>query len=332
MIDQRFYALGAPRPIRELAIGYEIGGDADSLVQSASPADRAGPLDLCYVEKINAPLQSAPAVCVIRPAAAHLAPRASALVLSDQPRAAFARLAAKLISLRIHEGAAAIHPEARFEANVRIGPNAVIGQGAYIGEGADIGPGAVIGPGVAIGRRTRIGANCVVQCALIGDEVTIFAGVVIGEPGFGVAGDGQGLVDVPHYGRVVIQDRCSIGANSTIDRGVFDDTQIGEETKIDNLCHIAHQVTIGRGVRMAAYGGISGSTVIGDNVTMGGRVGIGDHRTVGEGALLAAGSAVLQDVPAGETWGGYPAKPIRKFLRETAWLARKASGARDGRE
>jgi UDP-3-O-[3-hydroxymyristoyl] glucosamine N-acyltransferase len=113
---------------------------------------------------------------------------------------------------------------------------------------------------------------------------------------------------------------------------VFDDTFIAEDAKIDNLCQIAHNVTMGRGALLVAFGGISGSTIIGDRVMMGGRVGVSDHRKVGAGAVLAAGSAVLQDVPAGEKWAGYPAKPIRKWMREAAWLNKKASRARDGGE
>jgi UDP-3-O-[3-hydroxymyristoyl] glucosamine N-acyltransferase len=83
---------------------------------------------------------------------------------------------------------------------------------------------------------------------------------------------------------------------------------------------------------MAAFAGISGSTRINDGALLGGRVGIADHRLIGEGAVLAAGAAIMHDVPAGETWAGYPAKPIRRWLRETAWLGRKASGARDGKD
>jgi len=332
MIDARFYESLGARSARMLASGLEVGGDAERLVGGVAAAEAAGPDDLCYLEKAREPLTTAPAACIVSPASAHLAPRAGALILSDRPRAAFARLANALVAPRAHEGAAAVHPTARLEANVTLGPNVVIGQDAEIGEGAVIGANTVIGPGVAIGRRTRIGANATIGFALIGDDVSILAGAVIGEAGFGVAGDAGGMVDVPHFGRVIVQDRVTIGANTTIDRGVFEDTVIGEEAKIDNLCQIAHQVTIGRGVLIAAFGGISGSTVIGDYVMAGGRVGVGDHRKVGARAVLAAGSAVLQDVAAGETVGGYPARPMRKFLRETAWLSRKASGARNGGE
>ena len=330
MIDPRFYEALGPLTVRALAPSAEIGGDADALVASAAPSDRAGPNDLCYYDaKRGKPLESAPAACVIPTAMAHLAPNAKALILADNARAVFARLVPSLARARTFNPGQAIDPAAQIEEGVRIGPGAVIGAGAQIGADAEIGPNAIIGPGVAIGRRTRIGANASISFALIGDDVNILAGAVIGEQGFGVARDASGPVDVPHLGRVIIQDRVTIGANSCVDRGVFDDTTIGEGAKIDNLCHVAHNCTIGRGVLIAAFGGISGSTQLGDGVTLGGRVGIADHRKIGAGATLAGGAAVFQDVPPGEVWSGYPAKPLRKWLREAAWLSRKAAGARN---
>lgn len=335
MIDPRFYEALGPVTVRALAPSADIGGDAERLVSSAAPANRAGPEDLCYYEpgKKGAPLETAPAACVIPAAMAHLAPNAGALILADNARSMFARLVVNLARPRsFAHGAPAIDPTAKFEEGVRLGPGAVIGANVVIGAGTEIGPNAVIGPGVTIGRRSRIGSNASIGFALIGDDVTILAGAVIGEQGFGVAGDASGLIDVPHFGRVVIQDKATIGANTTVDRGVFDDTTVAEAAKIDNLCQIAHNVIIGRGAMMASFAGISGSTVIGDGVTMGGRVGIADHRHIGAGATLAGGAGVIQDVPPGEVWCGYPAKPIRKWLREVAWLSRKVDGARNAGE
>ncbi len=332
MIDPRFYEALGPVTVRALVPSGEIGGDADRQVSGAAGADEAGPNDLCYYEprgKRAVALSTAPAACVIAPALAHLAPNAAALILAERPRAMFARLVPSLVRPRGFSGAVAIDPSARLEDNVRIGAGVVIGPGVQIGADTIIGPNAVIGAGVTIGRRSRIGARVSIGFSLIGDDVNILAGAVIGEQGFGVAGDASGPVDVPHLGRVIIQDRVTIGANSCIDRGVFGDTTIGEDVKIDNLCHIAHNCTIGRGALIAAFAGISGSTIVGDGVTMGGRVGVADHRNIGKGATLAGGAAVFQDVPAGEVWSGYPAKPLRKWLREAAWLSRRAAGARD---
>ena len=190
----------------------------------------------------------------------------------------------------------------------------------------------MIGPGVAIGRDCRIGANVTVGFALIGDRVTLSAGVRIGEPGFGAAVSSQGPVDVPQLGRVILQDNVTVGANSCIDRGAYDDTVIGENTKIDNLCMVGHNCVIGRSCLMAAHTGLSGSVTVGDGVMFGGKAGVGDHLTIGEGARVAAGAGVLQDIPKGETWSGYPAKPLRQSLREAIWLAKQASGkARAGK-
>lgn len=330
MIDPRFYEALGPVTVRALSPSGDIGGDAERLVASVAPAARAGPNDLCYYEgKKAAVLENAPAACILSPAQAHLAPKSGALIFAERPRSVFARLVPMLFRPRGFAMGPDIDPEARLEEGVRVAPGAVIAAGAHIGAGAEIGPNAVIGPGVTIGRRTRVGARVSIAFSLVGDDVNILAGAVIGEQGFGVAGDASGPIDVPHLGRVIVQDRVTIGANSTIDRGVFDDTIIGEGAKIDNLCHVAHNCTIGRGVLIAAFGGISGSTSVGDGSTLGGRVGIADHRVIGPGATLAGGATVFQDVPAGEVWSGYPAKPLRKWLRESAWLSRKAAGARN---
>ncbi|MGE0044796.1 MAG: UDP-3-O-(3-hydroxymyristoyl)glucosamine N-acyltransferase [Hyphomonadaceae bacterium] len=335
MIDSRFYETLGPVTVRALSSGLHAEGEVDREIRSLAPLSRATPFDLAYFDAPapRSPLEAAPGACIVRAEAVHATPRALAHIVSPSPRATFARIAQKLVRPRIAAiEQAGVHPDAQLEPGVAVGAGAVIGPGAQIGEGARIGPNTVIGPGVAIGRRTRIGANCVIAFALIGDDVQIFSGVVIGEAGFGVTGDSEGVVDVPHFGRAIVQDRVTIGSNSCVDRGQFDDTIIGEEAKIDNLCHIGHNVTVGRRTLIAAYGGISGSTTIGDDVRMGGRVGVSDHRTIGDGASLAGGSAVLQDVPAGETWGGYPAKPARLWMREIAWLKSKVSGKRDDRK
>jgi UDP-3-O-[3-hydroxymyristoyl] glucosamine N-acyltransferase len=130
----------------------------------------------------------------------------------------------------------------------------------------------------------------------------------------------KGHYKVRQVGRVIIQDHVEIGANTTIDRGALKDTIVGEGTKIDNLVQIAHNVVIGRHCVIVAQSGISGSTVLEDFVAMGGQCGTIGHIRIGFGAQIAAQSGVVSDVPAGERWGGYPAKPVTSWGREVAFL------------
>ena len=331
MLDSRFYVSNGPLPVEALFAGAQITGDRATMLSSGAALDEAGPADLAYLDGKPAGAIAVRAGAVVTSARnAALVEGAAAVIISSHPRAAFAEALARLVSVRpFQERAPAIAPDVAIEPGARLAPGVVIGHGARIGADTEIGPNAVIGPGVAIGRRCRIGAGVSIRCALIGDNVTILPGAVIGEAGFGVAAGPSGAVDVPHIGRVVIQDGATLGAGVAVDRGLFADTVISECAKIDNLSHIAHNVVVGRNVVMAAFAGISGSSRIGDGAMLGGRAGVADHLTIGAGAQIAAGSAVLTDVPPKAAFGGYPAKPLRRFLRENAWLSRAASPSSD---
>jgi UDP-3-O-[3-hydroxymyristoyl] glucosamine N-acyltransferase len=329
VIDPRFYEVPQPLSASDIAslLGVSVvRGDAATVVSSLAPASRAGKLDLAFVEDPrDAADLKAGCICLASVEAATAIPDGPAIVVVRHPRAAFATIADKLARVRtLHTTDDRIHASAKIHASALVEPGAIVGAGAAIGANTRIGANAVIGPGVQIGSNTMIGANASIRCALIGDGVTIYPSAVLGEAGFGLAAGGAGARLTPHFGRVIIQNGVSIGAGSCIDRGLLEDTVIGEGTHIDNLCHIGHNCRIGAHVVMAAFAGVSGSSEVGDGVHFGGRVGLKDHVRIGPGARVAAGAAVLGDVGAGETVAGYPAKPIRTWMRELAWLARAA--------
>ncbi|MEO0466640.1 MAG: UDP-3-O-(3-hydroxymyristoyl)glucosamine N-acyltransferase [Pseudomonadota bacterium] len=327
-IDPRFYASeGAVTLKRWAELGdAELIGDPNVEVTGIASASDAAPGEVCFFEgrmKDMSSISAASSACLIKPELAEHLPDGVAGLVHEYPRLVHAEVSETLFQrLRLDAGAPPIHPMAAVDDTVVMEPGVVIGAGASIGEGARLGAYCVIGPGVQIGRGCDIGAHTSVQCALIGDHVKLAAGVRVGETGFGVIGGPYGAEDQPHFGRVILQDHVTVGANTTIDRGVFGDTVVGERSRMDNLCQIAHNVQIGRSVVIAAYGGISGSVTIGDGAQLGGRAGVADHVRIGVGSLLAAGSGVFRDIPDGETWGGTPARPIRDYMRETAWVAK----------
>lgn len=337
MPDPRFFEDLGPVTLSELAglTGAELADPAvgGRRVSAVSIMVGAGPDAVTFLSDRKFAAEStqtrAAACFVAAPDVDALPPGCAALVMAS-PQLGYALAAARLHRPKIAIGEKAVHPTAEIEPGVQLGPGAVIGAGAQIGRSTRIGANSVIGPGVAIGRDCEISANVTIGFALIGDRVRILAGAAIGEPGFGATVGSSGLVDIPQLGRVILQDGVTIGANSCIDRGAFDDTVLGENTKIDNQVQIAHNVRVGRNCVMAAHTGISGSVTIGDGAQFGGRAGVADHVTIGAGARIGAASGVMKDVPAGETWAGYPARPIRQWMRENVWLSRQAAGRKEG--
>jgi UDP-3-O-[3-hydroxymyristoyl] glucosamine N-acyltransferase len=342
MGNRRFFDRPQALTVAEIVslTGAEFS-DAASLahrITDVAPVDLAGPSDLTFVESnkyADALAMTRAGVCLLPPRFKGHTPDGLIVLRTEKPYPAFVAVHRKLYpqSLRpaslfetegIFEGAT-IHTTARLESEVTVDPGAVIGPRTEIGAGSIIAANAVIGPDVTIGRDCRIGAGSSITHTLIGDRVVIHPGCRIGQDGFGYVEDAS-QQKIPQTCRVIIQNDVEIGAGTTIDRGGIRDTVIGEASKIDNLCQIGHNVLIGRHCVVVAQSGLSGSVTLEDYAVLGGSVGLAPHVTIGRGARVAARSGVMHNIPAGETWGGYPAKPRMQWMRQEATLARLAGG------
>jgi UDP-3-O-[3-hydroxymyristoyl] glucosamine N-acyltransferase len=252
-------------------------------------------------------------------------------LLVSHPKLAFARAADLLRPTHSHEG---IHPSAHVAGSaslgegVSIGPNAVIEEGVSIEAQSRIDAGVVIGAHVHIGTRCHLYPRVVVYPGTrLGNGVVVHAGAVLGSDGFGYVRDSATgeYTKFPQQGRLIIEDDVEIGANTTIDRGALEETRIGRGTKLDNLVHVGHNVSIGRNVVIAAQTGVSGSSTIGDGAIVGGQVGMGERAGLGAGVILGGQAGILPGKHLqgpGEVFWGTPAQPVKEYLKELATLRR----------
>jgi UDP-3-O-[3-hydroxymyristoyl] glucosamine N-acyltransferase len=327
--DPRFYDNRGPFTLAEVCakIGVTVPDGSDGAARIMDVASLSGAvgahLTFFIGDKVNADFsQTAAGFCLVSAKAKDLkGPDHTMLIAVPSVQHAFVAVC-ELFYPDCHRFAGpfnqGVDPTAIIGKNVRLGAGVVVGPGAEVGDGTDIGPNTVIGRGVAVGRDCVIAGNSVIQCAFIGDGVSILAGAQIGMPGYGFASSAAGHAKIPQLGRVIIQDKVEVGACTTIDRGAIGDTVVGEGTKIDNLVQIGHNTQIGRHSIIVSQVGISGSTEIGDFVVLAGQVGVSDHAKIGSGARLGGKCGVFmgQELEGGKDYGGIPAKPVREWLRE----------------
>jgi len=309
-------------------VGGTLFGDPSVVVEGVAPLDRASRRQLSFLAAAKyAPMlaTSEAGVVLVSPDLAETPGCVQARVVVDKPQEALLALLPRFH--RLPPSSPGIHATAvvgsgvQLGPNVSIGPYAILGEGSRLGEGCVIGGHCVVGAGAELGARVHLYPSVTIYAgARLGDRVIVHSGARIGSDGFGyVQRDGQHL-KIPHVGGCVVEDDVEIGANTTIDRGSIDDTVIGAGTKIDNLVQIAHNVRIGRACLIMAQVGIAGSVRVEDGCMLLGQVGVSGHHTIGRGARLAAQAGVFGDIPAGETWSGYPARPHKEALRAQAAL------------
>jgi UDP-3-O-[3-hydroxymyristoyl] glucosamine N-acyltransferase len=304
--------------LRDIAerLRCRLEGDGDVEIVRVAGIQQAAAGDLTFMSnaKYAADLETTKASAVIL-GARDAAPSGCAVLRCDDPYSAFARVLAlfgnHVVPAAGVDPASAIAPDATLGADVSIGPFVTVGAGAAIGARTIIYPNVVIGPGVCIGDDCVIHSQVSIrEDVSIGSRVTLLDGVVVGADGYGFAKQKDGThLKIPQHAAVVIEDDVEIGANSTIDRPAVGETRIGAGTKIDNLVHVAHGVLLGRRVLLAAQVGIAGSTVLEDDVTVGGQAGVINHARIGARAAIGGKSAVFQSVDAGAFVIGYPAIP-----------------------
>lgn len=335
MADPVFFNRAGPFALSRLAeiAKAEIVGEDNhnAKFNDVAPLDAAGGSDVSFLDNkkyIDAFSKTRAGVCIVHPDLVSRAPAGVALLVTDKPYQAYARVAQAFYPE--HPCAEHISKNASIDKSASIGKGCRIDDGAFIGANATIGDGSHIGHGSFIGAGVKLGAGCVVghgvtiQYAIVGNGCTFHPGVRIGQDGFGFAPGHppEGHIKVPQLGRVLIGDMVEIGSNTTIDRGAGPDTKIGDGTKIDNLVQIGHNVEIGMGCFIAGLVGVSGSTKIGNFVMLGGQSGYAGHIKVGDGAQIAAQSGVMRDVDPGSRLVGTPAVPDREFFRQVAALSR----------
>lgn len=286
--------------VRQIAqlLDAKFIGNGDDLIDSTASLDKAQKSDICFFNqtKYLDQLNTTSAGCVLLSAEVKHQSKANCVLVNDA-YLAFAKVAQLLDSTPQPE--AGIHPSVQIHASVQLGKNVAIAAGCVIeknciiGDQVSLAANVFVGQDSAIGARTKVYANVTFYHTVkIGEDCIFHAGAVIGSDGFGFANEKGRWVKIPQTGGLLIGNQVDIGANSCIDRGALNNTIIGDGVKIDNLCHIAHNVELGEHVAMAGFSAIAGSSKIGDYCTLSGRSSILGHLTIAPGTHITACSLI----------------------------------------
>jgi UDP-3-O-[3-hydroxymyristoyl] glucosamine N-acyltransferase len=248
-------------------------------------------------------------------------------VIVLNPSLAYAKVAALFVRpVARHPG---ISDKAYIGESALVGKNVSVYPFVYVGERAQIGDEVILFPGVFVGDRARVGDRTVLfpnvtvmHDCIIGNDVVIHAGCVIGADGFGFVREGSSNTKIPQLGTVQIGDHVEIGANSCIDRAALGKTWIRSGVKTDNLVQIAHNVVIGEDTVIVAQAAIGGSVQVGRQTVIGGQAAIGDHLQISDRVMIGSQAGVAKSVSEGRVVSGTPAIPHRLWLKTSSLITR----------
>lgn len=313
--------------LAELVGGQLIGSAATEISGAAIIRDvRAGEITFSDNVLLAEELAESEAAAVVVPAG--FDPKGIPYISVENVRESFGRIVSHFRPRHEYK-LVGIHPASHVNASAKIADGVSIHGGATVGDDVEIGAGSVIHSGVHIMAGCKLAENVTVfptavlyEDTVVGPRVIIHAGAVLGAYGYGYDTENGRHTLGSQLGYVEIGADVEIGAGTTIDRGSYGPTTVGEGTKIDNQVMIAHNCRIGRHNLFCSQVGIAGSVTTGDYVVMAGQVGVADHVHIGDQVMLAAQTGVHRDLPAGGTYMGSPMMPIRDQMRIVATVAK----------
>jgi UDP-3-O-[3-hydroxymyristoyl] glucosamine N-acyltransferase len=314
----------------------DVIGDGDIVVSSLTPPDQAAAGSLIFlIDKrfTEMALSGKASAVVLDHRAKDLVPTHSTdkvFVLSSNVKLAMALIKSEYFG-----------ENATLQEPGKIHPTAIIDPSVTVGHGVSIGAYTVIGKNVVIEDDVRIDATVVIEAhskigkrsylqsqiyigprTMIGEDCFLMPLSAIGAEGFGFAHDEHGHFHrIPQTGNVVLENKVEIGSSCTIDRATFGETRIGEGTKIDKQCHIAHNCSIGKHSIIAGSFAVAGSTKIGNHFICGGRVTVKDNITICDGVEVAAGSGIHNHITVPGAYGGHPLQPVMDSMRTIKTMA-----------
>ena len=327
MGSSQFFLKQGPFPLKEIikTIGYNgnFPQKKDLKIHDFESLDNASNNDMTFLnsskyQKLS--LKTKAAVCITSPNLSKFLPEKCI------------KLSVKNILFTVTQVAKMFYPKADMDfpdenlsssddvknlyPNVKFGNNVLIGKNVKIGKNSHIDSNSIIESNVDIGENCVIGSFVTIRNSFISNNVYIQDGSKIGVKGFGFIPNKNKNIRTPHIGKVILEEGVEIGANSTIDRGSLTNTVIGKNTFLDNQVHVAHNVQIGKNCMIAGQVGFAGSSTLGDNVVIGGQAGISGHLNIGNNVKIGGGSGVINDIPDNHQVMGYPAVPLKEFVKQ----------------